>query len=180
MTCLRLMAIGTLAYSTLKIHPYRRGLSDCSILSLHNALARISSATFYFFQQTSSTSRPDLSLQLIFFDGEEAFVRWSPSDSLYGSQHLAQKMVSTPHPPGSTTTNRLQGMVSIFTSIRSNSKLQLFNNQLSQTPKKPRSSPKLRQACANFRHAKIQSWQELFRWTSTKLNASMRICRKKM
>ncbi|XP_074436031.1 glutaminyl-peptide cyclotransferase isoform X2 [Larus michahellis] len=42
--------------------------------------------------KTSSTSRPDLSLQLIFFDGEEAFVRWSPSDSLYGSQHLAQKM----------------------------------------------------------------------------------------
>ncbi|POI33738.1 hypothetical protein CIB84_002510 [Bambusicola thoracicus] len=60
--------------------------------------------------QTSSTSRPDLSLQLIFFDGEEAFVRWSPTDSLYGSQHLAQKMVSTPHPPGSTTTNQLQGM----------------------------------------------------------------------
>ncbi|XP_065585540.1 glutaminyl-peptide cyclotransferase [Cyrtonyx montezumae] len=60
--------------------------------------------------QMSSASRPDLSLQLIFFDGEEAFVRWSPSDSLYGSQHLAQKMVSTPHPPGSTTTNQLQGM----------------------------------------------------------------------
>ncbi|XP_063184945.1 glutaminyl-peptide cyclotransferase [Chroicocephalus ridibundus] len=60
--------------------------------------------------KTSSTSRPDLSLQLIFFDGEEAFVRWSPSDSLYGSQHLAQKMVSTPHPPGSTTTNQLQGI----------------------------------------------------------------------
>ncbi|OXB54920.1 hypothetical protein ASZ78_014184 [Callipepla squamata] len=58
----------------------------------------------------SSASRPDLSLQLIFFDGEEAFVRWSPSDSLYGSQHLAEKMVSTPHPPGSTTTNQLQGM----------------------------------------------------------------------
>ncbi|NWR05059.1 QPCT cyclotransferase, partial [Paradoxornis webbianus] len=60
--------------------------------------------------KASSTSRPDLSLQLIFFDGEEAFVRWSPSDSLYGSQHLAQKMVSTPHPPGSTTTNQLQGI----------------------------------------------------------------------
>uniref|UniRef100_A0A6G1S473 Glutaminyl-peptide cyclotransferase n=1 Tax=Hypotaenidia okinawae TaxID=2861861 RepID=A0A6G1S473_9GRUI len=60
--------------------------------------------------KTSSTSRPDLSLRLIFFDGEEAFVRWSPSDSLYGSQHLAQKMVSTPHPPGSTTTNQLQGI----------------------------------------------------------------------
>ncbi|NXN14275.1 QPCT cyclotransferase, partial [Indicator maculatus] len=60
--------------------------------------------------KTSSGSRPDLSLRLIFFDGEEAFVRWSPSDSLYGSQHLAQKMVSTPHPPGSTTTNQLQGI----------------------------------------------------------------------
>ncbi|XP_075352187.1 glutaminyl-peptide cyclotransferase [Mycteria americana] len=60
--------------------------------------------------KTSSMSRPDLSLQLIFFDGEEAFVRWSSSDSLYGSQHLAQKMVSTPHPPGSTTTNQLQGI----------------------------------------------------------------------
>ncbi|KFO82213.1 Glutaminyl-peptide cyclotransferase, partial [Cuculus canorus] len=58
----------------------------------------------------SSMSSPDLSLQLIFFDGEEAFVRWSPSDSLYGSQHLAQKMASTPHPPGSTTTNQLQSI----------------------------------------------------------------------
>lgn len=79
---------------------------------LLNAIARSSYVVFNFFQQTSSTSRPDLSLQLIFFDGEEAFVQWSPSDSLYGSQHLAQKMVSTPHPPGSTTTNQLQGMVS--------------------------------------------------------------------
>nr|P0CV92.1 RecName: Full=Glutaminyl-peptide cyclotransferase; AltName: Full=Glutaminyl cyclase; Short=QC [Crotalus atrox] len=34
-------------------------------------------------------------VRLIFFDGEEAFVRWSPSDSLYGS-----RMASTPHPPG--------------------------------------------------------------------------------
>lgn len=30
-----------------------------------------------------------LTLQLIFFDGEEAFVRWSETDSLYGSRHLA-------------------------------------------------------------------------------------------
>ncbi|XP_071595248.1 glutaminyl-peptide cyclotransferase [Heliangelus exortis] len=60
--------------------------------------------------KTSSASGSDLSLKLIFFDGEEAFVQWSPSDSLYGSQHLAKKMVSTPHPPGSTTTNQLQGI----------------------------------------------------------------------
>ncbi|XP_071786019.1 glutaminyl-peptide cyclotransferase-like isoform X1 [Asterias amurensis] len=37
-------------------------------------------------------------LQLIFFDGEEAFERWSNFDSLYGSRHLAQKWENTPHP----------------------------------------------------------------------------------
>lgn len=56
---------------------------------------------------------PDLSLQLIFFDGEEAFLHWSPQDSLYGSRHLASKMASTPHPPGARNTNQLHGMVSL-------------------------------------------------------------------
>ncbi|XP_066473953.1 glutaminyl-peptide cyclotransferase isoform X1 [Tiliqua scincoides] len=61
-------------------------------------------------KQAGSKSPPELSLQLIFFDGEEAFVRWSPSDSLYGARHLAQKMASTPHPPGATNTNQIQGI----------------------------------------------------------------------
>ncbi|PVV02113.1 hypothetical protein BB560_003443 [Smittium megazygosporum] len=30
-------------------------------------------------------------LQIIFFDGEEAFINWSGTDSLYGSKNLAQK-----------------------------------------------------------------------------------------
>ncbi|KAJ3091225.1 hypothetical protein HK100_007244 [Physocladia obscura] len=30
-------------------------------------------------------------VQFIFFDGEEAFVNWSATDSLYGSRHLAEK-----------------------------------------------------------------------------------------
>lgn len=34
----------------------------------------------------------DLSLELWFFDGEEAFVNWGPDDSLYGARHLAKKM----------------------------------------------------------------------------------------
>lgn len=33
----------------------------------------------------------DKTIQLIFFDGEEAFANWSSSDSLYGSRHLADK-----------------------------------------------------------------------------------------
>lgn len=32
-----------------------------------------------------------LSVQFIFFDGEEAFVQWTELDSIYGSRHLANK-----------------------------------------------------------------------------------------
>ncbi|KAF9100590.1 hypothetical protein BGX29_006463 [Mortierella sp. GBA35] len=33
----------------------------------------------------------DTTLQLVFFDGEEAFEEWRADDSLYGSRHLAEK-----------------------------------------------------------------------------------------
>nr|XP_017021161.1 glutaminyl-peptide cyclotransferase [Drosophila kikkawai] len=33
----------------------------------------------------------DLSLMFVFFDGHEAFKKWSQTDSLYGSRHLAQR-----------------------------------------------------------------------------------------
>lgn len=33
----------------------------------------------------------ELSLQFIFFDGEEAFVEWNSEDSIYGARNLAQK-----------------------------------------------------------------------------------------
>ncbi|XP_063299423.1 glutaminyl-peptide cyclotransferase [Pelobates fuscus] len=61
------------------------------------------------FQKTSNT-KPDLSIQLIFFDGEEAFFQWSPYDSLYGSRHLAQKMENTPHPPAAENTNQIDSI----------------------------------------------------------------------
>ncbi|XP_074844641.1 glutaminyl-peptide cyclotransferase isoform X1 [Carettochelys insculpta] len=60
--------------------------------------------------KSSSASRADLSLKLIFFDGEEAFLQWSSIDSLYGSRHLAQKMASIPHPSSATDTSQLQGI----------------------------------------------------------------------
>ncbi|PPQ78173.1 hypothetical protein CVT25_015506 [Psilocybe cyanescens] len=37
----------------------------------------------------------DTTLQLIFFDGEEAFVDWTDTDSIYGARHLAEKMSTT-------------------------------------------------------------------------------------
>ena len=39
----------------------------------------------------------DLTLQFIFFDGEEAFRRWSDTDSLYGSRNLAKTWAATPY-----------------------------------------------------------------------------------
>ncbi|XP_028995629.1 glutaminyl-peptide cyclotransferase [Betta splendens] len=60
--------------------------------------------------KAQKTSSPDLTLQLIFFDGEEALLQWSSSDSLYGSRHLAQKMQSMAHPAGATDTNQLHGI----------------------------------------------------------------------
>jgi len=38
------------------------------------------------------SQNPYVTLQLVFFDGEEAFVRWTDEDSLYGSRHLAKQM----------------------------------------------------------------------------------------
>lgn len=35
-----------------------------------------------------------IDFQLIFFDGEEAFIKWSKTDSLYGSRHLAKRWLS--------------------------------------------------------------------------------------
>ncbi|XP_076464027.1 glutaminyl-peptide cyclotransferase-like [Babylonia areolata] len=46
----------------------------------------------------SKASGSDLTVQFIFFDGEEAFVRWSEHDSLYGSRHLADRWANTPDP----------------------------------------------------------------------------------
>eukprot|EP00735_Rhodelphis_limneticus_P001246 TRINITY_DN11829_c0_g1::TRINITY_DN11829_c0_g1_i1::g.16565::m.16565 TRINITY_DN11829_c0_g1::TRINITY_DN11829_c0_g1_i1::g.16565 ORF type:complete len:417 (-),score=32.70,sp/Q16769/QPCT_HUMAN/39.40/5e-59,Peptidase_M28/PF04389.12/1.5e-34 TRINITY_DN11829_c0_g1_i1:39-1289(-) len=40
-------------------------------------------------------SRITSGIQLVFFDGEEAFGRWSSSDSVYGSRHLAKLWATT-------------------------------------------------------------------------------------
>lgn len=53
----------------------------------------------------------NLSLMFIFFDGEEAFRQWGPTDSIYGARHLAQKWQETPYKDGA---NHLQRMVSLI------------------------------------------------------------------
>lgn len=59
----------------------------------------------------SSSQKLPVSLQLVFFDGEESFEEWTATDSLYGSRHLAERMASTPHPAGSGHTTMLQAVV---------------------------------------------------------------------
>lgn len=44
-------------------------------------------------------TRNDVTLELVFFDGEEAFVQWSNADSLYGSRHLADRWQKEAWPP---------------------------------------------------------------------------------
>jgi len=51
------------------------------------------------------------SLQLIFFDGEEAFVDWTETDSLYGARHLAKQMEKTSVKTGDRTLSQLEIMV---------------------------------------------------------------------
>lgn len=56
------------------------------------------------FRPTTSTiggnnqGNKNLGLMFIFFDGEEAFDQWGPTDSLYGSRHLAEKWSKQPAP----------------------------------------------------------------------------------
>ncbi|GAB6025089.1 hypothetical protein CHUAL_010523 [Chamberlinius hualienensis] len=54
----------------------------------------------------------DVTLQLIFFDGEEAFLDWTETDSIYGARHLAHKMSTTSFDPlnSNHSTNHLHRM----------------------------------------------------------------------
>uniref|UniRef100_A0A4W5M475 Glutaminyl-peptide cyclotransferase n=1 Tax=Hucho hucho TaxID=62062 RepID=A0A4W5M475_9TELE len=54
--------------------------------------------------------KSQVTLQLVFFDGNEAFDQPSPSDSLYGSRYLADQMSRTPHPPGAEHTTLLHAL----------------------------------------------------------------------
>ncbi|XP_018568162.1 glutaminyl-peptide cyclotransferase [Anoplophora glabripennis] len=38
----------------------------------------------------SIRDKSNVNLKLVFFDGEEAFVNWGPTDSIYGARHLAE------------------------------------------------------------------------------------------
>uniref|UniRef100_A0A8C4N517 glutaminyl-peptide cyclotransferase n=1 Tax=Eptatretus burgeri TaxID=7764 RepID=A0A8C4N517_EPTBU len=61
-----------------------------------------------------SIESSDLTLQLIFFDGEESFREWSEKDSLYGSRHLSKQMALKKHPINATDTTLIDSIVICF------------------------------------------------------------------
>ncbi|GFN97063.1 glutaminyl-peptide cyclotransferase-like [Plakobranchus ocellatus] len=57
----------------------------------------------------SKSSVNDITLQLIFFDGEEAFKHWTSTDSIYGARHLANSWLKEKDPLVPSR-NRLQSI----------------------------------------------------------------------
>ncbi|KAK3313541.1 glutaminyl-peptide cyclotransferase [Apodospora peruviana] len=59
------------------------------------------------------TPEMDMGVQILLLDGEEAFVDWTDTDSLYGARSLAQKWENTPYPAKSKYQNPLR-QISLF------------------------------------------------------------------
>lgn len=49
-------------------------------------------------------------VQIIFMDGEEAFLHWSDTDSIYGARAMAEEWETTFHPAGSTYKSNLSNI----------------------------------------------------------------------
>ena len=80
----------------------------CTLTTVSQTEAKLQSVLFYLLQDF------EVSLQFIFFDGEEAFERWTDDDSIYGARHLAAKMQATDvEVLRELVMNRLQTIVSI-------------------------------------------------------------------
>ncbi|XP_068631756.1 glutaminyl-peptide cyclotransferase-like [Battus philenor] len=62
-------------------------------------------------RQLETLKTNHLSLMFIFFDGEEAFRKWGPKDSIYGARHLAQQWQGTPYKDGANHLQRMDVLV---------------------------------------------------------------------
>merc|ERR1712154_590293 len=57
--------------------------------------------------QAQKSSNPELSLQFLFLDGEEAFVRWTSTDSIYGARRLASELEKKSYSRGGVSGSEL-------------------------------------------------------------------------
>lgn len=81
-------------YLTLACHYDSKYMPDVKFLGATDSAcpcAMMISLAAVFEKYYNQLSTADLSLQYIFFDGEEAFLDWNDKDSIYGARHLAAK-----------------------------------------------------------------------------------------
>ncbi|KAJ0177002.1 hypothetical protein K1T71_007011 [Dendrolimus kikuchii] len=62
-------------------------------------------------KQLDKLKEANLSLMFIFFDGEEAFRQWGPTDSIYGARHLAAAWDGTQYKDGANHLQRMDVLV---------------------------------------------------------------------
>lgn len=58
----------------------------------------------------SLDTAPEKGIQILLLDGEEAFLHWSDTDSIYGARALAEAWESMPHPAASTYHNNISSI----------------------------------------------------------------------
>lgn len=88
-------------------HKVFLGASDSAVpCAMILELATLLDAQLQAFKQQKSA----LTLELVFFDGEESFEEWTDTDSLYGSRHLAEALATSAHAQGTTHTTMLQAV----------------------------------------------------------------------
>ncbi|KAG8994725.1 hypothetical protein FRB90_000364 [Tulasnella sp. 427] len=59
----------------------------------------------------------ETTLQIIFFDGEEAFINWTGTDHTYGSRHLAEKWANTYLEPSQQPSGRVSRGATMLSNI---------------------------------------------------------------
>lgn len=70
-----------------------------------------------YFNEKAKRQASDISLQMVFFDGEEAFRDWTETDSLYGARHLAAQWQDMPLPGAEARSGNRETMLSTINAL---------------------------------------------------------------
>ncbi|GFR80036.1 glutaminyl-peptide cyclotransferase-like [Elysia marginata] len=95
------------------------------------------------------SSANKITLQLVFFDGEEAFKQWTSTDSIYGARHLASLWQKEKDPLNSNK-NKLQSIRELILLDLIGTKDTRFVRQFSQTAELYKNLVKVEPSEANF------------------------------
>jgi hypothetical protein len=80
-----------------KLHPQILSIGTTANATL-NRTCKKNNFSLMFFSYSLLLQKTDITPQIIFFDGEEAYQQWTETDSLYGARHLADRWQRTLSP----------------------------------------------------------------------------------